>query len=317
MRICILVMAVLCATNAYALKFFEPGQGLPDYAANPPFTNWNGTTSRALTKAIADIVPADLKPIETPCNAGSVLIKKAPLYEGDTAGKDWFQALHTNICNTVKLAALRTALVQIAPTFHAENLTAWVVDLEGNGSKDLLVGYMELSKDEPFRYPYLSLWRFRSSGDSFTTRNIGPFLAGDVHAVESFGESSKNKIVFVSWLSCLECEPLVYLTPVDFDSGNDAKPYEFTYSDPKDGYYPSIEYVLPGMGHTVDADVEVRILPPSSKGPHLLQHYKIEPDEGPSEWWEFSCQDYKCDYKEYKGKVPEAFHRLWVVAKRI
>ena len=48
--------------------------------------------------------------------------------------------------------------------------------------------------------------------------------------------------------SYIECEPINYLTALDFDAGADARAYEFTYNEKHEGFNPTIEYELPGNG---------------------------------------------------------------------
>lgn len=306
MRILALLMMACFAQSAYAVKYFEPGQGLPDYDKNSPFTTFGPQRQAELTQAIGTITPADLGSIEKPCSAGPTLAN---------ADEGWQRPLLTNICNPSKFSALKHLVSSMAPGFDESRLTLWIVDLQTNGVRDLLIEYVDISKDENFPYPYLSLWQFKPDGQTFRVRYAGPFLNGALFAIRPFGENSTSQIVFIKHASCIECEPTIYLTPIDFDAVGDAHPYEFSYSEQHDSFDPTIEYELPGMGHTVDATVEVRTLPPSTAGPHLLQFYKMEEGEGPDEWWMFTCIHYKCDYKIYKSKAPEGFEKLWKVAK--
>ena len=115
--------------------------------------------------------------------------------------------------------------------------------------------------------------------------------------------------------SCIECEPTLYLTALDFDAGDDTRAYNFTYNENHEGFNPTIQYDLPGMGHSVDAKVETRILPPSDNGPHLLQFFDME--EGPGEWWSFTCINYRCDYQMQLNKPTDDFIRLWNKAKKL
>lgn len=289
----------------FKVKYLETYKGLPEYDKNTPFTNMDSSQHIKLEKAIADIRPSDLKSINRQCKAGSVLVWKA----SNSSDKDWRKDLSTNICNPSKLATIKKLVSSLAPSLDLKNMTAWVVDLDGD--KDLLIGYIDISKED--KYPYISFWRLKPESGIYKAYYAGPFLDGSLHAVRAFGEKEKNKAVFIKHASCIECEPLIYLTAIDFDAGNDARAFEFTYNEKHDGFAPTLEYELPGMGHTVEAKVEVRLLPPSSSGPHLLQFYKMA--EGPNEWWSFTCKNYKCDYQEYKDKSPDSFKKLWKIAK--
>jgi hypothetical protein len=291
------------------IKYMETYKGLPDYDKNTPFTNMDRVQHETLRKALANIMPSDKR-----CKAGSVLVWKAPKYSEDTSGEDWRVELSTNICNQNKLSSIKKLIISLAPSLNMENMTAWLTDMDGDKEPDLIVGYMDISKDE-LKYPYLSLWRLKYEKGKYKAYYAGPFLNGTFHAIQPFGEKSKNKTVFVKHASCIECEPILYLTALDFDAGDDARAYEFTYNEKHEGFRPRIEYELPGMGHTVEAKVETRILSPSVKGPHLLQYFDME--EQPDEWWAFTCLNYRCDYKMYLNKPPDDFKKLWEKAKRL
>jgi hypothetical protein len=291
----------------YAVE--EAYNSLPNYDKDTPFKQTDKTQHDKLKRAIAETKPSDKE-----CKAGSVLVRKAPLYPDDTSGKDWYVDLSTNICDSKKLLNIKQLIGNLAPSLSVNNLTAWLYDIDGDHKNDLIVGYIDISKDE-FKYPFLSLWRLKLEHGLYKTYYAGPFLNGTIHAVCPFGNKSKKKTVFVKHASCIECEPIIYLTALDFDAGTDARAYEFTYNEKHEGFSPTIEYELPGMGHTVEAKVETRILPPSGLGPHLLQFFDMA--EGPNEWWSFTCKDYKCDYQLYKNTAPSNFKRLWNKAKRL
>ena len=151
----------------------------------------------------------------------------------------------------------------------------------------------------------------KKDGKTYRAVHVGPFLEGRLHVIKSFGPFRKDKTVFVKFSSCTECEPIVYLLAVNFGASKDGSPFEFTYSEDHKSWSPTIEYELPGMGHTVDADVETRI-PPSdgSLGPHLIQKFTMKKD-GTTEWWFFTCRGLKCDYKMTTGKLPELYKSHW------
>jgi len=292
------------ATIRYAVE--EAYESLPNYDKNTPFTNTNKAQHAKLKHALADTKPSNKE-----CKAGSVLVCKAPIYPGDTSGKDWRVDLSSNICDSKKLANVKKLVASLAPTLSTDNMTAWLYDIDDDHEDDLIVGYIDVSKGE-IKYPYLSLWRLKFQQGLYKAYYAGPFLNGTFHAIRSFGNKSKNKTVFVKHASCIECEPTIYLTAIDFDAD---RAYEFTYNEKHEGFYPTIEYELPGMGHTVDAKVETRILLPSDKGPHLLQFFDMK--QGPNEWWVFTCKDYRCDYQLYKNTPPDDFKKLWDKARRL
>ena len=306
----VILFLLLGSANAkirYAVE--EAYNSLPNYDKDTPFTQTDKTQHAKLKQVIAET-----KPSSKECKSGSVLYWKAPLYSGDTSGKDWYIDLSTNICDTKKLLNIKQLIGNLAPTLSIDNMTAWLYDIDGDHENDLLVGYIDISKDDS-KYPFLSFWRLKLEQGVYKAYYAGPFLKGSFHALSPLGSNSKKKVVFVKHASCMECEPTIYLTALDFDAGNDARAYEFTYNEKHEGFNPTIEYELPGMGHTVDAKVETRILPPSATGPHLLQFFKME--EGPDEWWSFTCKDYKCDYQLYTNKAPAQFMKLWDKAKRL
>lgn len=124
----------------------------------------------------------------------------------------------------------------------------------------MIVGYIDISKDDS-KYPFQSLWRLNLVQGLYKAYYAGPFLNGTLHAIRPFGNTSNKKTVFVKHASCIECEPAIYLTALVFDAGNDARACEFAYNVKHEGFNPTIEYELPGMGHTVDAKVETLLLP--------------------------------------------------------
>ena len=144
-------------------------------------------------------------------------------------------------------------------------------------------------------------------------------MNGTIYNIRPFGTSNESKVIFVQHFSCIECEPTVYLTAVAFDSAAaSANAFEFTYATSHDGFDATIEYALPGQGHSIDAKVETRTLPPSMKGPHLLQHFTMEEGQsGPDEWWAFTCKEYRCDYQMYTKEPPPDFRKLWGKGKRL
>lgn len=295
------------ATIRYAVE--EAYNSLPNYDKDTPFTNHDKNQHSKLKQALAKAKPTDKE-----CKAGSVLVWKAPMYQGDTSGKDWRVDLPSNICESKELANIKKLVVSLAPTLSIDNMTAWIYDIDGNHEHDLIVGYIDVSKDES-KYPYLSLWRLKLEQEQYKAYYAGPFLNGTFHAIRPFGNKPKSKTIFVKHASCVECEPTIYLTAIDFDTGTDVRAYDFTYNEKHEGFDPTIEYELPGMGHTVEAKVETRILPPSATGPHLLQFFDME--EGPDEWWAFTCNDYRCDYQLYKNTPPDNFKKLWDMGKRL
>jgi hypothetical protein len=107
----------------------------------------------------------------------------------------------------------------------------------------------------------------------------------------------------------------VYLTAVDFLHPPSGAFFEFTYAKDHKEFSPRIEYVVPGMGHSVDADVETRI-PKGNAGQHLMQHFLLK--DGEPEWWIFSCnRDLKCDYELHLGSLSSRYEAAWAEADRL
>jgi len=292
--------ALLTFSSTYtgAVQYVDYYKGLPNYDEQPAFIKDNQKAAYALHAALAKVNVSSRQ-----CKVGVVNV-----------WKDWKLALKSNICDARTFKALRGLVSQLAPGLRSDRTTLWLTDLGANSNPDLIVGHIDLSQDQ---YPHLSLWRLRLENGAFKALYAGPFLDGEIYAVRPFGANPKRKIVFVKHVSCIECEPITYLTGIDFDADNDARPFAFTYSEAHGGFESTIEYALPGMGHTVDAKVETRTLPPSVNGPHLLQFFKMDKGEGPDEWWAFTCKDYRCDYEMYKKAPPAKFFGLWKRAKRL
>ena len=90
--------------------------------------------------------------------------------------------------------------------------------------------------------------------------------------------------------------------------------FEFTYDGDHQTFKPRIEYVLPGMGHSVDAKVETRALPATAAGPHLMQQFRLE--DGKAEWWVFRCEKFKCDYEMY-DELPGKYRQTWQRGRKL
>lgn len=274
--------------------FFEPYKGLPDYEENSPFVDLAASTYIELREAISS---TRVSPIE--CDAGSVLVPELSSYP-----------LKTNVCRNTDFKRIKSIVSKLAPSLDEKRLTFWVKDYNADGENELLIGYIDISDDEHFKYPYLSLWMLQYVDKKYRSIYAGPFLAGQIHAIRPFGHSKGNKMVFVKHLSCIECEPWVYLTIVDFSKLPAGEAFQFTYSKDHSGFGYTIEYELPGMGHSIDAEVDSRIPAGiNESGPHLIQNFDIE--GGGQEWWIFTCKDYKCDYEMYLDQLPQQYITLW------
>ncbi len=295
----LLILTFSFSTAAYAAAPQELYKGLPDYDKHPAFTISAADAHNGLRRQILGISPA-----ASDCKMTTV---KAPLI--DTVD------LWSNVCDAGTYTSVRQSIHKLAPGLIFNNITFWITDLDGDKEPDLIAGHLDVSEDKEWPYPYLSLWRLKFENGKYTAVHAGPFLMGNVHSIRPFGNIVDRKTVFVRHYSCMECEPLTYLTPVDFDAPNRSRAYEFTYSEGHQNFSPELEYELPGMGHTVDAAVQTRTLPPSKDGPHLLQFFDIQ--DQLDEWWSFTCSNYRCDYRMYLKKPPDDFSRLWNKAEKL
>ena len=295
----ILPLVLLSPPVVAKVRFLELYTGLPNYEQTRPFAGKDKKAHAALSDLLGKARASGRS-----CPAGRA-----------NGPDDWSLDLQTNVCERDLFDEFRRVVTGLAPALNPNKLTVWLVDLDHDRTPEVLVGYVDFSSEKLARYPYLSLWWLKPAGQLHTAVYAGPFLHGDLQAVVPFGPTQNLDVVFVSHQSCLECEPVVFLTPIDFTARGDAKPYEFTYSEDHKKFSPTIEYELPGMGHTVDANVETRVPPVTPQGPHLLQLFNME--KGDDEWWEFTCADYRCDYKMYLKQPPPPFLKLWSMASKL
>lgn len=184
----------------------------------------------------------------------------------------------------------------------------WLVDLKGDGARGLLVQYDAKAKGEQDRYA--AFFSFGWDTRRYRVTAASWFLEGSLHAVRLFGPTNTKK-AFFRYLSCTECDASVYLTVVDFTVPPTGAGYQFGYNlEDRQSRGPEIEYSLPGMGHTIDAEVETRIpTQPGPAGPHLLQHFIVE--DGPDEWWSFTCHGLECDAGMTKGQPSVQMADQW------
>ena len=286
------------AQSNSGIVYFEPNRGLPDYAHKSPFTvnaSVSETFRRRLTEATTSPKQCKLGEIEVPGLA------KTPLF--------------SNLCDKAQSDALRKLVAEIAPDLTFATTAVWKIALTPNGEAEPVIAHVDISTDE-FHYPYLSIWRLEVTNDQLNAQFGGSFLSGQIHAVRPFGHENNSNKVFVKYLSCLECEPWVYLTILDF-SQKSVGPLKFTYDSDHKDYDEAIEYELPGMGHSVEADVETRVPKGADASvPDLIQtfHYK---EEKKVEWWVFSCQAGQCDYQLFNGTLPERYRASWTSADKL
>jgi hypothetical protein len=286
------------ATQQGSAHVFRPNLGLPDYIHKSPFKA-NASAVEMLKKQLALVVTST-----TPCKVGEV----------DVADLSKTR-LFTNICDKAQSDALRKLIPELAPDLTSSTTTVWKAT-SSSGEGDVLVTHIDISTEENFRYPYLSLWRISFKDGRVDAQFGGSFLAGEIHAIRPFGHEDKANKVFVKHLSCIECEPWVYLTILDF-SRQTATPVKFTYAEDHKDYDDTIEYELPGMGHSVDAKVETRT-PKNDAGQlaDLIQAFRYTEGKK-TEWWIFSCKNGHCDYRMFNGTLPEKYRSSWASADKL
>jgi len=297
----ILVISLICISLNLSAEviYFQPYEGLPDYQKHSPFTE----TDKSIHKRLNTLIQA-IQSSKIECEIGQV--------GSDTS---FPLKLYSNICKSKDVVSIRNYVKKVAPTLELNNISLWKEDLDEDGLPELIVGYVDVSKTKYFQYPYLSLWIMKYLNGLYKTTYAGTYLAGKIHKVEYFGDNRDSKTIFVEHQSCIECEPWIYLTPVELTKKGVVDAYQFTYSDDHKSFTSTIEYILPGMGHSVDAKVTTRIPEATKIGPHLMQRYDIE--QGPKEWWIFTCKDMKCDYKLFLKKLPIQYEKQWNQGKQL
>ena len=261
-------------------------EGLPDLDKAPPFVSQ--TTEQA--------------------NALRLLIEKE---KGSTASCDKLSSRvpgAVGVCGQ-NLAAARQMLKATAQGLPPGRFSRiWLVDLDGDGERELLGQYDANAKGQVDRYAAFFVFKWNTGRYRVTTASW--FLEGSLHAVRFFGPTQTKK-VFLRFLSCTQCHAWVYLTVLDLTVLPTGVGYEFRYDlqDPH-SRQPEIEYELPGNGHSIDAAVETRVpVQPDLAGPHLLQHFAIE--DGEDEWWSFACKELECEPEMTKGKPPARLLDQW------
>ena len=278
---------------------FQPNLGLPDYIHKSPFKA-NNSVAEVLKRQLALVVTSS-----KPCKVGEVDVAdlgKTPLF--------------TNVCDKAQSDAIRKLIPELAPDLTFATTTVWKAAVSPSGEDGVLVAHVDISTENDFHYPYLSLWRLDLKDGRVDAQFGGSFLVGEIHAIRPFGYEDKTDKVFVRHLSCIECEPWVYLTIVDF-SRETATPVKFTYAEDHKDYDDVIEYELPGMGHSVDAKVETRI-PKSDAGQlaDLIQAFRYT-EEKKTEWWVFSCKNGQCDYRMFNDILPQKYRPCWASADKL
>ena len=292
-------LTLLVATQLDAeVKYKAYYEGIPDYEKTVPFRPEPLKAHRDLRTVLRGANPSVAL-----CLKGTVPATVVDPHE-----------LKTNICDPSAYSAIGKLLKDLAPSLDQTRLAFRKLDLNRDGEPELLVEYVDLIGDERVKDPYLTLWALRFDGTRYVPTHIGPFLVGALSAELPFGQKATSQMVLVRHQSCTECDPWTYLSVLDFLRPN-GDVFLFNYAANHDGFGHTIEYALPGMGHSVDATVETRAVPPSEVGPHLLQRFEL--DNGTVEWWIFTCKDLKCDYEMTTSGLPKKYSVAWDKGRRM
>lgn len=202
--IAVVLLIFFTPAIADAVKYVEFYKGLPDYDKQKIFTVTTPELHQELRNTIIQI-----KTNNTQCNIGEV-----------TVDDDWKINLTSNVCDSISYQKVKSIISQIAPSLKPEKTTVWIINLDTNKEPDFVVGYIDISEDKDAPYPYLSLWRLRFENGKYRSVYAGPFLNGSFYDAREFGVIQKRKAIFIKHVSCIECEPVVYLTAVDFNPRN-------------------------------------------------------------------------------------------------
>lgn len=229
--------------------------------------------------------------------------------------------LRSNVCEKDEHAEIRTLLLRLAPSLEEGHLTFWVDDMNQDGEAEIVAEHLDFSESYDPKHPalggdgYRSYWLLRWTGSKYEEIHVGPFLVGELHSIRPFGRATGEKVMFVKHQSCTACDPWIYQTVVDFYAGENGDVFRFTYSKDHQSFGPTLEYRLPGRGHSVDAEIETRTNLPSENGPHLIQFFDLE--EGEDEWWVFTCKEMKCDFEMFLNELPSKFRKVWDNADKL
>lgn len=270
----------------------------PDFSADSPFKPFDEASSAALTAALHAAADSP-----TPC----------PM----AAAARNFPAVRGNVCNAAEAARIRDVLAGVAPSLDPARFAFWKVDLDDDARPELVAAYsLAAAGERDGGAPYLAIWLMTLRTARYEVRYAGTYLAGQVHAVTRFGPA-RTKVLFVRSQNCMECRPGVYLHAVTFPvEGPPAAFFEFTYAGDHSAFDRTIEYSLPGHGHSMDATIETRVPAPERPWtPHLIQLFRL--GGGRSEWWLFRCNGLRCDYERHPDRLPGQHLRAWLRAERL
>lgn len=204
---------------------------------------------------------------------------------------------------------LNTTFTKIAPFFAKSAISFWKEDLNGDGTTELLVGLTTLVNNDP----YYGLYIIKANGEKTEVSFKGPFLGGSFLKTGFLGGQDRKKTIFIKHQSCTECHPTIYLSAIDFRSDENGMSLLFDYSGKNTHWAPTMEYQLPGMGHSVEADVETRTCKNTSST--LLQKFALK--TGKTEWWSFVCEYSRCKSQILTKEIPKNIQLAWETGSKL
>lgn len=201
----------------------------------------------------------------------------------------------------------------------------WKIKRSTDGPNDLIVGAVFLrtigtdAAGEVFSDPYSYFWYLKQERDSYTVLSIDHVLKGDIVSTSRM-QGRKNTAFYIRSQSCTECHPWIYLAAFALEESRpELMQWKFSYSNEKKkmDYVSELEYELPGLGHSVEAKVETRVIEQSfGTEPRIVQRF-YEMDDGGEEWWDFKCVADKCDSVVRKGELPGYLRAAWESGKKL
>ena len=139
MRIILLLLTIIAAHPSFAeVIYFKPYEGVPKYDIESPFKKQKSKLSQ-LMEHLA------LLKVKDECIIGEIKENFAKY------------SLKSNICTLDEITKTRKLISSIAPSFEKNKITFWVENTDAGPERELLIGYVDISSNKHFKYPYLSL----------------------------------------------------------------------------------------------------------------------------------------------------------------
>jgi hypothetical protein len=232
--------------------------------------------------------------------------------------------LRTNISSKSIFSEISKIISKSAPSLKSEDITVWVGNYSGTPGVELVVGYLErrYMPSNPSAFdPFLALWLVKDIGSGCKVVYLGSYMNGDVLDIRPWAAASGRDCLFLRHQACIECEPYIELSVIDFGQPNhDFAFYEFQYED-KSKWNTSLGLSFVGINAT---ESKTRIAAQNRFGVSAFQFFKTEDCEmlsekvGPNEWWVFHCDnDGKCPGQLFKKTLPDKYQKDWEQASKI